>query len=93
MKKGFKKALFIFKYLTIIFSIVYWTGVTIDDWGFIKKYWSEHWIEYIENWFMWFSIYFLVFSIYYWIIASVIILIYFKLIPRIKSNIKSLESK
>lgn len=93
MKNGFKKALTIFKYLAIVFTIVYWIGIIIDDWVFIEKYWTEHWSEYIGGWFVWFSIFFLAFSIYYWIIATIIILVYLKLILRIKTNNRKLERK
>jgi hypothetical protein len=87
MKIGFKKALTIFKYLTILFTIVYWIGIIIDDCVFIEKYWSERWVEFIRGWFVWFSIYFFAFSIYYWITATIIVLIYFKLIHRTKTNV------
>lgn len=84
MKIGFKKALTIFKYLAIVFTIVYWIGIVIDDWVFIEKYWAEKWAEYIGGWFVWYAIFFLAFSIYYWLIATIIILIYCKLILRVK---------
>lgn len=86
MKKAFKKALTIFKYLTILFTIVYWVGIIIDDWVFIEKYWTEHWAEYIGGWFVWFLIFLFGFSIYYWGIATIMILIYFKLFLKTKSN-------
>lgn len=86
MKKGFKKAGNIFKYLTIIFAIVYWIFIIIDDWAFIEKYWSENWLEYIGIWIVWFLIYFLAFSMYYWIIVTIVILIYYKFILKNKKN-------
>lgn len=86
MKNGFKRALKIFKYLVFVFSIVYWIVIVIDDWVFIEKYWTEKWARYIGGWFVWYSIFFLTFSIYYWIIATIIIMIYFKLILRRKTK-------
>ena len=93
MKNSFKKALTIFKYLAITFSMAYWVSIIIDDWVFIEKYWAEQWVEFIGRWFLWFSIYFLAFSIYYWITLTVIILIYFKLILRTKTNDRHIERK
>lgn len=80
MKKGFRKAGTIFKYLTIIVAIVYWIFIIIDDWTFIEKYGSGSWLEYIGIWFGWFLIYLLVFSVYYWVIVTIVILTYYKFI-------------
>jgi hypothetical protein len=93
MKNSFKKALTIFKYLAILFTVVYWVGIFIDDCVFFEKYFTQHWVEYISVWFIYFSIYFLLFSIYYWTTAIIIIFIYFKLILRIKSNHRYIERK
>lgn len=86
MKVGFKRAGKIFKYLTVLFVIAYWAYIVIDDWVFIEKYWTEHWIEYIGIWTAWFLIYFLAFSFLYWITATIIVLIYFKLLLRNRMN-------
>ncbi|MBN9293143.1 MAG: hypothetical protein J0G96_04090 [Flavobacteriia bacterium] len=86
MKAGFKKAGNVFKYLSILFAIIYWIYIIIDDWGFIEKYWTENWAEYIGGWFVWFLIYFLGFTLYYWAIATIIILMYYKLILRLKKT-------
>lgn len=82
MKNSFKKALGLFKYLLILFSIVYWIYVVIDDWNFIEEYWDTNWLEYIQIWTMYFIAYILAFSFYYWLATSVVILIYHKLIKR-----------
>lgn len=84
MEKGFKKALTIFKYLTILFAVVYWIGIVIDDWVFIQEYGTENWAVYIGIWLVWFLIYFFGFSTYYWGIAFILIFIYFKLFQKIK---------
>ena len=86
MKSGFKKAVNVFKYLAILFTIIYWTYIIIDDWGFIEKYWTEKWDEYIGGWFVLFLIYFLGFTLYYWGIAAIIILVYYKLILKLKKK-------
>lgn len=86
MKEGFKIALKIFKYLTVLFAIVYWVGIIIDDWVFIEKYWKENWLEYILGWFVWFLIFFVGYSLIYWSTAVIVNLIYFKFILRLKKN-------
>lgn len=82
MKNSFKKALTIFKYLSLISSIIFWVYMIIDDWCFVEKYWNSNWAEYIKIWAMYFIAYFLAFSVYYWLIASAVILIYHKIIQR-----------
>ena len=86
MREGFKKAGTIYKYITILLTIIYWIGVVIDDWVFIEKYWAEHWIDYIGIWLIWFLMYLLVFSLYYWITATSVVLIYYKLIRKVRKN-------
>ena len=82
MRNSFKRALTLFKYLFIIFSIGYWIYMIIDDWVFIEEYWDTNWLEYIQIWTMYFIAYILAFSFYYWLTTSVVILIYHKLIKR-----------
>lgn len=84
MKKAFSKALIIFKYLFIAFSIIYWIGIIIDDWVFIEKYWSTNWLQYIGIWIAWFFVYSLGLSLYYWGITAIIILINYKIIKPMK---------
>lgn len=85
MKHSFKKALKIFKYLSILFILIYWMYILLDDYQFIKKYWTENWIEYVEIWSTYFMTYLLTFSIYYWFVASVIVLVYHKIYLKIKN--------
>ncbi|MEO5775803.1 MAG: hypothetical protein ABIQ27_02800 [Flavobacterium sp.] len=82
MKNSFKKALKLFKYLSILFSITYWTYMIYDDWIFIENYWDTNWQDYICTWTVWFLIYFWVFAFYYWLTAIVVALVYHKLIKR-----------
>ena len=82
MKNAFKKALTLFKYLFALFSIVFWIYMINDDWIFIEKY-GFHWTKDILEWARWYFSYFVLgFTLYYWLITSVLILIYHKLIKR-----------
>jgi hypothetical protein len=83
MKESYKKAWKIFKYLFLLFTLIYWVGVIIDDWVFIEKYWETNWLEYIGIWMMYFLLYSLGLSFYYWLIGTIFILINQKIIkPR-----------
>jgi hypothetical protein len=82
MKQGFKKAGRIFLYLFILYTIAYWIFIIIDDWGFIEKYWDEHWLDYLMGWSVWYLVFLVGLSFYYWLIATTIIIIYYKLIKR-----------
>ena len=84
MKTSFIKALKVFKYLAILFSIVYWIYIVIDDYSFIQNYWETNLLEYIIIWGLYFVVYFIVFSVYYWAITTIIILIYHTLIKLVK---------
>ena len=86
MKHFLKVALKIFKYLSIAFVIIYWVYLLIDDWIFIEKYGGTDWLDadHIAVWFLYFVIYFLGFSVYYWAIVFTVILIYYKILPRLK---------
>ena len=86
MKKDYKIALKIYKYLVIIFSIIYWVYIIIDDWLFIKKYWNTNWLEYLGIWTLWFLVYALILTLYYWALATLIILINHKIIKPIKKK-------
>lgn len=79
MKDSFNIALKIFKYLSLVFTIAFWIYLINDDYVFIKDGIT---LEEIEMWFMWYLAYFLAFTFYFWIISSVIILIYHKLIKQ-----------
>lgn len=86
MKASCKIAFKIFYYLSIVYTIGYWVYICIDDWIFIEKYSTNGWIDidHFAIWFMYFVVYFLGFSFYFWIIAFSMILIYHKIIPRLK---------
>jgi len=75
MKKDFIKALHVFKYVFIVFSIIYWVYIVIDDWVFIEKYWPENWLMSIGLWALYFLVYSLILSFYFWVIASLFIVI------------------
>ena len=62
----------IYKALIFLLSIIYWIGVIIDDWGFIEKYWSTNWLDYIKIWTLWYLVYAIFFSLIYWIIGGII---------------------
>ena len=84
MKHFIKVAFKIFIYLSIAFTVAYWIYIIIDDYVFIEKYWTINWLDYIALWFLYYVIYYLGFSIYYWAIVFTTILIYYKILPRIK---------
>lgn len=88
MKEAFIKSLKIFKYLFLLFTLVYWIGIIIDDWVFIEKYWKTNLLEYLFSWFLYFLVFSLVFSVYFWIITSLIILIYHKIIKQLSNRFK-----
>ncbi len=67
----------IYKVLVLLFSVIYWIGVVIDDWGFVEKYWSTNWDDYLLTWIVWYLIYILYFSIMYWLIGGLVSLIIF----------------
>ena len=73
MKNGFKKALTIFKYLSAVFTVVFWIYVIYDDYIFIEKYgWS---IQLFGAWFIWFLVYFIAFAVYFWMLGSLVIVV------------------
>jgi len=82
MKNYFKKTLKIFKYLAMIFSVVFWIYMIYDDFIFIEKYGLR--LAYIGLWFLWYFVYLLGFAFYFWVIASIIILIYHKFVKQTK---------
>lgn len=86
MKKAFLISLKVFKYLFIIFSLIYWIGVVIDDWALIEKYFHTNSLQYLGIWMVWFLIFALAFSLAFWSLAALIILIQFKFIKPRKGN-------
>ncbi|MFM1999081.1 MAG: hypothetical protein RL204_1028 [Bacteroidota bacterium] len=80
MKLGFKKALIIFKYLSAIFTVVFWIYVIYDDYIFIEKYgWS---FPLFGAWFIWFLMYFIAFAVYFWMLSSVVIIVRHLIVKR-----------
>jgi hypothetical protein len=85
VKDAFKPAWKIFKYLSVLFSVIYWIAIVIDDYVFIEKYWTMAnwaWLGYIGLWILYFVFYFLAFSFYFWVAAAIVIVVYRKLIKR-----------
>ena len=80
MKNAFGKALRIFCYLSIAFTLLWFPYMFYDDYILIEKYGIS--LEGIGIWFLWYCAYFIGFSLYYWLISTVLILIYHKLIKR-----------
>jgi hypothetical protein len=73
MRSAFTKAFRIFKYLSPIFTVVFWIYMIYDDYIFVEKYgWS---LQLIGAWFVWFMVYFMVLTIYFWILSSAIIIV------------------
>lgn len=78
MRQAFKRAFKIFAYLSLLFTIVYWIYVVIEDYSFIEKYWITHWLDYLGIWTIYFLIYYAGFTFYFWLISTFAILTYFK---------------
>jgi hypothetical protein len=79
MKKSFKIAFRLFKYLSIIFTVAFWIYMINDDYVFIQDGVD---LEEIGMWFLWYLVYFMTFAFYFWVLSTVIILIYNKVIKR-----------
>lgn len=86
MNHFIKVAFKIFNYLSLAFVIIYWVYLIIDDWIFIEKYTGTGWLDadHVAIWFLYFLIYFLGFSVYYWTIVFTVIVLYYKILPRLK---------
>lgn len=83
MKVSFKKALKIFKYLFLLATVVYWVTVVSDDWSFVEDNWEEQWPKYVAIWTMYYFVFMFAISLYFWAAASLIILVYHKIVlPR-----------
>ncbi len=80
MKDAIRKALRIFCYLSILFTVLWFPYMFYDDYIFIEKYGLS--LEGIGIWLLWYFAYFIAFSLYYWLISTVLILIYYKLVKR-----------
>lgn len=86
MENSIERAFKIFKYLSIFFTIVYWIYIVIDDYVFIEKYWDTNWLDYLGIWTIYFFVYFVAFSICFWLISMTLILVYHKIIKRVKDK-------
>ena len=86
MEKGYKKARKVFTYLIIMFTVAYWVYTPVDDWISVKKFWTESWLEFLDEWIASFAIYLLIGSLYYWTLATIVILIYYKIVLPHKVN-------
>jgi len=82
MRSSLKKALRIYKYVAVLFSVIYWIYIVIDDYGLIETYWPEHLLEYLGLWIVYFLIYLVGFSFYFWVAAIVIIFIDYRIIKQ-----------
>jgi hypothetical protein len=78
MNKSFKTTSIIYKYLIIIFSIIYWIYIVIDDLVFIEKYGLT--FQGFGIWFFYYLAFLLCVSIYFWVIITILIFIYHKII-------------
>jgi len=84
MKHYFSKALRYFKYSFIIFTLVFWVFMIVDDWVFFKKYGAETLFENSPFWFLFYFAYSLFFTFCFWLLSSITILIYHKMIKEKK---------
>ena len=82
MENSINKLLKIYKYLVIIYTVVYWIYIVIDDYGFIIKYWDIHWLTYLGIWFWYYAIYFIALTVCFWTPTILMLFIYHKLIKR-----------
>lgn len=69
--KIFKRALSIYKYLTVILLILYGLYVLVDDFSLISEYWKSYWWNYLLLYLAYFCIFFWPVSLIYWIIYFV----------------------
>jgi hypothetical protein len=60
----------VYKVLILLFTVIFWIGMIIDDWGFVEKYWSTNWDDYLLTWTFWYLIYAIYFSIIFWLIGG-----------------------
>jgi hypothetical protein len=82
MKASIKKAFTFYKYAALLFTVIYWVYVIIDDWIFIEKYSSGmsaiEMLNHLTVWLMYFAVYFLSFTFYFWLIILASIFVYHK---------------
>ncbi|MGN6647236.1 MAG: hypothetical protein ACTHJT_11980 [Cytophaga sp.] len=89
MKTSLKKAFAFYKYAALLFTIIYWVYLFIDDWIFIEKYAADmstiQKLDHLTVWLIYFAVYFLGFTFYFWLITLISIFVYHKLITRKKT--------
>ena len=80
MKASIKKAFTCYKYAALLFTVIYWVYLLIDDWIFIKKYSASmstiEKLDHLAVWMMYFAVYFLSFTFYYCLITLVSVFVY-----------------
>ncbi len=91
LDKSVDKTLRLYKYSSIIFIIIYWVYIIIDDYNFIVNYWNTNWIDYIKIWSIYFLIYFVLFTIIFCSISLIILFCYYKIHKRFKQKNKLTE--
>ena len=84
MKQYFVKALKYFKYSFIIFTVLFWVVMIVDDWKFVEKYGAETIFENSSFWFLFYFAYSIFFTFCFWLISSITILVYHKIIKEKK---------
>ncbi len=82
MNHSFKIALKTYKYLSIVFSVLFWIYASYDDYVFIEEYGLK--LDSLGLWFVWYLVYLMAFTLYYWVISALLIFIYHKLVKRTK---------
>lgn len=80
MRESFKKALRLYKWLTIIFIIGFTVYLLVDDFSFWSTYPKSNLPEMLLNASIWLLIYTIMYSVYYWLIITGCILIYNRMI-------------
>jgi hypothetical protein len=71
MKNSLKRALRIYKWLSLAFIVLYWIYAFVDDYPLIQRYWRTAWLDYVEVWAIWLPFFFLLFSFAYWFVAII----------------------
>ncbi len=82
MNHFFKIAFKTYKYLSIVFAVLFWIYAIYDDYVFIEKYGLK--LDSLGLWFVWYLVYFMAFTLYFWVISSLVIFIYHKLVKPTK---------
>ncbi len=89
MKKAFTIALKYFKYYLLVLTIVIIFLLVADNWNYYKKYWNIRWFDYLKTWSTWLILYAFLYSILYWLVATVVIIVYYKIIKPLQNREKA----